>query len=272
MMKSARLRLQDLRGLYELANECRERGDDPAAWRHHWFAGLAQLIGVDLVAGGELAGVRSGAQRNLGNVAWGWEHGFNPAGWRRALELLAADPAYSPQMVEYARRIQHQNGVALSGNDLLGEREVLRGLDYQEVYRTIGVHHVLWCSRFIPRAPDETNGGLFWRSAGRSDFCDREKAILAEAFALITPLIGGALARFAEPSPAALPPRVRQVLLCILEGDGDKQIAARLRISVHTVNQYVKLIFRHFGVQSRAELMARWVRRGWANGFTWAEE
>jgi DNA-binding CsgD family transcriptional regulator len=62
------------------------------------------------------------------------------------------------------------------------------------------------------------------------------------------------------------------VLRCVLDGDGDKQVAARLRISVYTVNQYVKLIFRHFGVRSRAELMARWVRRGWANGFTWAEE
>lgn len=271
-MKSAHLRLQDLRGLYELANECRERGDDAVAWRRHWFAGLARLIDADLAAGGELAGVRSGVQRNLGNAAWGWEHGFNPAGWRRALELLAADPAYSPQMVEYARRLRHQEGAALSGSDLIGEREVLRGLDYQEVYRTIGVHHVLWCSRFIPGAPDETNGGLFWRSAGRSDFRDREKAIVAEGYALLAPLVGGALARFAEPSPAALSPRLRQVLRCILEGDGDKQIAARLTISPHTVNQYVKAIFQHFGVRSRAELMARWVRRGWANGFAWAEE
>jgi DNA-binding CsgD family transcriptional regulator len=48
-----------------------------------------------------------------------------------------------------------------------------------------------------------------------------------------------------------------------LEGDGDKQIAARLVLSKYTVNQYTKLIFRHFGVNSRPELLARWVRRGY---------
>ncbi len=57
---------------------------------------------------------------------------------------------------------------------------------------------------------------------------------------------------------------MRQVLACLLEGDGDKQIAARLRLSLHTVNEYTKVIFRHFGVRSRPELLTRWVRRKWS--------
>jgi DNA-binding CsgD family transcriptional regulator len=60
------------------------------------------------------------------------------------------------------------------------------------------------------------------------------------------------------------------VLRCLLEGDGDKQIAARLGLTRHTMNQYVKTIFRHFGVQSRAELLARWVRRCYETQFPWA--
>jgi DNA-binding CsgD family transcriptional regulator len=66
-----------------------------------------------------------------------------------------------------------------------------------------------------------------------------------------------------------LPPRVRDVLRCLLEGDSDKQVAARLSISRYTVNQHVKAIFRHFRVTTRPELLARWVRRGWSNGFAW---
>jgi DNA-binding NarL/FixJ family response regulator len=84
-------------------------------------------------------------------------------------------------------------------------------------------------------------------------------------------LIGGPLARLDEPSPAALASRVRQVLRCLLEGDSDKQIAARLRLTRHTVNQYVKTIFRHFGTGSRAELLARWIRRGWGSKFAWSD-
>jgi DNA-binding CsgD family transcriptional regulator len=65
---------------------------------------------------------------------------------------------------------------------------------------------------------------------------------------------------------------VRQVLRALLEGDGDKQIARRLGLTRYTVNQYVKSLFRHFGVQSRAELLARWVRRRFPAGFSREEE
>ena len=54
-----------------------------------------------------------------------------------------------------------------------------------------------------------------------------------------------------------LPPRQRQVLELLLEGLADKEIAERLGISRHTVNQYTKQIYRRFGVTSRAVLMAR---------------
>jgi DNA-binding CsgD family transcriptional regulator len=57
-----------------------------------------------------------------------------------------------------------------------------------------------------------------------------------------------------------------------LEGDSDKQIAKRLGISVHTVNQQAKSIFHYFGVSSRPELLARWVRRGWGRCLGWAQD
>jgi len=94
--------------------------------------------------------------------------------------------------------------------------------------------------------------------------------IIQEALAVIAPLLGGGLAKSNDPSPADLTPRIRQVLRCLLEGDGDKQIALRLGISKFTINQYVKILYRHFQVQSRPELLARWIRRGWGARFTWA--
>ena len=96
--------------------------------------------------------------------------------------------------------------------------------------------------------------------------------LLREVQAAVVPLVGGPLARPGEPSPAELSPRVRQVLRCLLEGDGDKQIAKRLGLTRHTVNQYLKTLYRHFGAQSRAELLARWVRRGFPGAFSWEDE
>lgn len=112
----------------------------------------------------------------------------------------------------------------------------------------MGVDHVLWCFR---------------------DFSRWDRSIVLEAHAVVSLLVDGALARFHEPSPAGLAPRARQVLGCLLEGDGDQRIAARPKLTTFSVNQYTKLIFRHFGLSSRRELLARGIRRGWGSRFSW---
>ncbi len=61
-------------------------------------------------------------------------------------------------------------------------------------------------------------------------------------------------------SPTRLPPRVQETLACLLEEDGEKQAAARLGLSPATVHQYVKVLYRHYRVASRAELLARVLR------------
>ena len=57
-----------------------------------------------------------------------------------------------------------------------------------------------------------------------------------------------------------LSPRLRETLDCLLAGSSEKGIAQELRISPHTVHGYVKLIYRHFQVKSRAQLLSQWVR------------
>jgi DNA-binding NarL/FixJ family response regulator len=67
-------------------------------------------------------------------------------------------------------------------------------------------------------------------------------------------------------SPTRLPPRVRQTLQCLLDGDSEKQAAARMGLSGTTVHQYVKALYRHYQVESRAELLARVLRRTGRSG------
>jgi DNA-binding CsgD family transcriptional regulator len=69
-----------------------------------------------------------------------------------------------------------------------------------------------------------------------------------------------------SPDPGGPPmpkmaPRLRQTLDLLLIGDGEKQIAAKLKLSPHTIHDYVKMVYRQFGVCSRAELLALWVRK-----------
>jgi DNA-binding CsgD family transcriptional regulator len=270
MPTSARLRSEDFRAIRRLAGECRDLGDDPIVWRAHLFEQLGALVGAALGLGGELAGCRSGQALDLGTAEWGWENGFNRAAWLEVLSSLRADPAYSTLMNHYLLRLRTDNGVALTRCDCLRDPEWYPSTDYQRIYRVGGFDHSLWCFHSIPgRGGDEFSTMLLFRAEGERDFTARDRGLVREAHAAVAAQIGGALARFAEPSPSALAPRVRQVLRCLLDGDGDKQVAARLRPSTHTVNQYTKAIHRHFGVRSRAELLARWIRRGWGAKCQW---
>jgi len=55
--------------------------------------------------------------------------------------------------------------------------------------------------------------------------------------------------------------RHKQTLELLLAGDAEKQIAGKLGLSRHTIHDYVKAIYRRFGVNSRGELLALWVQK-----------
>ena len=70
-------------------------------------------------------------------------------------------------------------------------------------------------------------------------------------------------AQFSAPKPdptAGLSPRHVQTLQRLLEGDSEKQIAFRLKVSPNTVHVYVKALYRRFNASSRGELLAQFVR------------
>jgi DNA-binding NarL/FixJ family response regulator len=54
-----------------------------------------------------------------------------------------------------------------------------------------------------------------------------------------------------------LQPRLVKILEQLLPGYSEKQVAARLGYSPHTVHTYIKAIYQHFGVSSRSELLAK---------------
>ena len=63
------------------------------------------------------------------------------------------------------------------------------------------------------------------------------------------------------PPAEGLSPRLAQVLDYLLAGDSEKQVARRMKLSHHTVHGHVKILYRRYGVSSRAELLARHLRR-----------
>ncbi len=266
MGKSTMLRASDVRALLDLLGECRDLGDDRVAWRGHLLASLATLVDAEGGFTGEMAGCGDPRTvRDLGVVLW-WRADVRKP-WTLDAEQaeLIRDPRNWRATDAYHARNRGGDALCLSRVDVIDDATWRTMPDYTVARQLLGVDHRMWC--FVPiggGGPDDQSGIILARNLGRPDFRPRDRTLVAFVHRELARLIGPRLARFADPSPADLTPRVRQVLSCLLEGDGDKQVAARLGLSPHTVNEYAKVIFRHFGVQSRAELLARWVRRGWA--------
>lgn len=269
MAKSATLRVEDARAIHRLIGECRDLGTDPQAWRRHWVDGLGAL--VDAVGGisGEMAGCRSLALVDLGAIVR-WQPGVPEPRLDAETGAFLLDPANWPSQLAYHRRSRAQ-GSCLTRPDFIEDRDWWSMRDYRWIRDLLGADHRLFCFRALPRGgPDDHVGTILARPDGCRNFGARDQALVELATEFLAPLLGGPLARFAEPSPVGLAPQVRRVLRCLLEGDGDKQVAARLGLSVHTVNQYTKVIYRHFRTPGRAELLAHWLRRGWSVDGPWS--
>jgi DNA-binding CsgD family transcriptional regulator len=261
----------DIRAMFRLIGECRELGDDPITWRQHFYGQLAELIGADFAAGGEMAGCIGGRISTPGAALWGADHGFDLRGLMFVWEWNLTDPfisqiwsAFHPQLTS-----QSHPGVTAAHHQLMETRAWDRSPDYQLVMRTLGADAVIHSFHQLPEGGDNFEGICWFRAKGRPNFNEREVALVRLMHDEIVRLVGGPLSRFDEPAPSQLTLRVRQVLACVLEGDTDKQIAMRLTLSPFTVNDYTKQIYRHFRVTSRAELLARWIRRGWSGKAVW---
>jgi DNA-binding CsgD family transcriptional regulator len=274
MTKSQAITDADIREMTRILGECRELGDDPIIWRQHLFGRTAKLIDADLVAGGEMAGCLQGPLSTPGAALWGVEHGFDLAGLHIVWEWNLIDPYRSLVWKGIHQKLLSQSDpkITTAHHQLLTRSEWDRSPDYQEVMRTLGADAVMHSFHRIPSETDIFEGICWFRGKGRNDFEDREIALIELIHSEIASMIGGPLARFDEPMPSKLSQRARNVLVCVLEGDTDKHVSKRLGISPHTVNHYTKQIFSHFGVSSRTELLARWIRRGWTSKALWNAE
>ena len=124
-----------------------------------------------------------------------------------------------------------------------------------------------------PAKPGSVRAAVRLRNApatAPADHVNRKRRLVADLCRMLGEQLGHEYnARPTAPAagpgaPAAavpLSPRMRQTLERLLVGDSEKEIAARLGLSRHTVHVYVKTLYRRFEVNSRGELFARFVRR-----------
>ena len=259
MSKSFLLRVEDIREAYRLIGDCRDLASVPELWQQRMFDGLLALVGADRATGGEAAWVGPEKQlKLLSTNLSGFEQG--------SLEHLLAYNDYlrvnGPVLDPFLTALRDLPGPlnTRARRQVVSTRDWYRSELFNEFFRPADCNHQL-VSSFATSA----NGaicciGLHRRVRGR-DFSEREQRLLHFFHAELGALIGRVLVSVTDQRPDGLPPRLRQTLHFLLQGDSEKQVAGRLRVSQSTAHEYITALYRRFRVHSRAELMAYAMKR-----------
>jgi DNA-binding CsgD family transcriptional regulator len=109
----------------------------------------------------------------------------------------------------------------------------------------------------FPVSRDFSSNTGFHRRLGRPEYTSRERDLVHLVMGSIPWLHLHASNTKAADTVTRLTPRERQVLILLLGGDAQKTVAEKLKISEHTVGDYMKQLNKRFRVSSRAELQAR---------------
>jgi DNA-binding CsgD family transcriptional regulator len=257
MGESAYLRGRDYRAVFRLVGECRDVGADPVAWRSHLLAQLCAYVGAKIGVGGEALGIDQGQFIPISTVDVGFESDAD----RQIMVDWMVHQASTGEPVGLlpVRPSPTDRGMTVARADVVSDQAWYSSMQFSHLRRG-HLDDLMVSFQRINGAASHFCGLTAFRALGERRFSRRDKAFLQFLHQEVAPLVGGQLAAAHEPSAQKLSPRLRQVLNCLLEGDSEKQAAARLGLTSQTVNQYVKAVYRHFHVNSRPELMARWIR------------
>ena len=258
MARSKRLTLREVRAVFRLVGECRELGADVAAWRRHLAAGLCRLTGAQVGVVGEVEYSRRAYNHPLHVEDVGWSC---PADRRHALDDFFASGLYGRDLTA-ERFFCHRPDTfrTVRREQIIPDAEWDRSVELNDFVRRAGLDLGI-LSRQVFGGGERTNTLILYPSFGKAPLPERARRLVHLTQQELGPLLGTAMAAAGDPGWSDLPPRWRQTLGCLLGGDSEKQAALRLGISQLTVHQYVKGLYRHFGVSSRAELLAFFLRR-----------
>lgn len=253
------LSTHDVRALFRLVGELRELGDDPDAWRAHLVAQLAALCGTRLTTASELS-VRDAAPgdaSSCGHVVSCVHERVDGLSERDSLRFQRAvleqpnheDPAHPALLSLYGTAFTRSRRELVSDDPWyrsIAANELLKPFDCDDYIKSM--EPVLLGGRLL------LHSITLYRGLRELPFGERERTLVQVLHEQLA--VDWQSAHRLPAQLGALSPRLRQTCALLMRGLSEKEVAAELALSTHTVHQYVKELYRRFGVRSRGELHA----------------
>ena len=240
----------ELRRVLRLAGELRELAPGSLAQKEHALRGLCQLVGAKLGLWLGLEEQRDGSLKLCETVDVGWSSPGERAMFTAYLDAQPAsvDPSHAPLAIG----MRAHTHVTTRRADVIDARSWYRSPHVQDYRRAGGVDDFIYAGRWL--GAHHMRGLSLHRPWGDRPFRPHDVA-LVDAFTR-------EVIWQHEPRGPQLSPRLAQVLAGLTRGLSEKLVADELSLSTHTVHQYVKDLYRRFGVRSRGELLAQVIRGG----------
>lgn len=243
---------QDARDLYLLISECRALGGDGFAWRRHLVDHLPRLIDADMIFFLD--------SRIVGEPE-------SPEGWLRPIALVDHWPTDSSreEFLRFMRGGRHEHTPMAH---MIDGREGIRIASRRDFCPDDDAWQKdpFFLEYFIPCNLDEfvhsVNQGpdklvqmlSVQRIMGRPPFSRKVTHLLRALWIELRRYQPHELSPVADSAFMNLPKRMLQILSCMLAGHTAKETATQLEISMHTVQEHIKRLYKRCGATNRAEL------------------
>jgi len=255
MSRYVRPRLRDVRRIYRLLGECTEIGSDSVAWRGHLLEETCNVLGARIGLYMHIHHPLQDTEQLNAEMAYGFLDAEHLSLWENYQREQAQRD--DPFHVGYFR--DHHPALRTKLLDeVVKIRDWRRSRHYNEYIRACSLGDRITTSlRIGPKRDAPLQTLVLHRDAGDGEFTPSAKYLVRLLHHELAGLLGKQLVLPTNRRDrGSLPPRMAQVVDHLLKGKSEKQIASSLGISPHTVNRHVQRIYRHFGVNSRAKLIA----------------
>jgi DNA-binding CsgD family transcriptional regulator len=261
------LSLEDVSAVIRLVREVCDRWDDPAAWREHLLSGACALMRANV---GMMLTEHHGKMYHFGRLSV-----TSVVGLEEPQKLLV-QPAivqqmqgrdyqdvsdnFLPGLSQLYEHFMKQGWVTIRREEMADDSTYHAAPHYRDFRKHLDCDDYVVSIRMVdlPRRPE---GIQVDRPHGAERFGAREVALLKLIHDEIAPLVGVRLATEEHLCRDGLSKRLRETLELLLAGKSEKEAARELDLSIKTVHEYVGMIYKHFAVSSRGELLAYFIRR-----------
>lgn len=249
MERAHLLRSEDIRFLMDLVGELHEISDeDRAARRQHLAKRVCEQFNAYLTVLVEATGYRPLGFEGISRVT---ESGYRDERERQFFDAYIESTHAADPVLDRSFQIVDPNLTARR-EELVSDKVWLNSPLYNEFYRLTKVEQLLHTRAAVGHS--ELGIGLGIHRHGSTRYTDRETQ-LAEVLNNYLPRLHPLMCAKLADEQDKLPARYERVVERLKHGDTIKQTAYALGLSPHTVQSYVKEIYRHYGVSSRSQLL-----------------